>query len=279
MAPRQRTEHATAEAGDASTDNRLAARLAQLDQRIAGGTQAVAATRQRQRTARDVNRRGRQGAGQLRRHHLVQAVARARRAASRGVTLSPGSDRASSSTAPPTRPTSTWWPPSRARGVRRRSSASRRIPPRHAQRARWYRLSTAVARRPRARLPGTALTVRSTPPSAARDGGPQAASPPRNEREKVAREPAGFRPIPRERGRHRLSRCRRTKVVPRARSSFDERVFACHGGSWTDDDDDATRARRRATTPPRSSPASTSAGWRAAPSRPPPSRPRARSGS
>ena len=35
---------ATAEAGDASTDNRLAARLAQLDQRIAGGTQAVAAT-------------------------------------------------------------------------------------------------------------------------------------------------------------------------------------------------------------------------------------------
>ncbi len=33
----------TPEMGDASTDNRLAARLAQLDQRIAGGTQAVAA--------------------------------------------------------------------------------------------------------------------------------------------------------------------------------------------------------------------------------------------
>ncbi len=42
-APPRRLAEAAPEVPDAGTDNRLAARLAQLDQRIAGGTQPVAA--------------------------------------------------------------------------------------------------------------------------------------------------------------------------------------------------------------------------------------------
>ena len=70
---------ATPEMGDSSTDNRLAARLAQLDQRIASGTQPVAAAAPASANGGGPPPLSSSRGWELRRHHQLQAGAGARR--------------------------------------------------------------------------------------------------------------------------------------------------------------------------------------------------------
>ena len=102
---------------------------------------------------RDLDRRHRQGAGQLRRDHQLQAGAGARRGRARRDAVA-RARRASSSTAPATRPTSTWSLPCRAWRAPRPRSRTATEAGRHprsraldAHFGRWTRVIHSPARR------------------------------------------------------------------------------------------------------------------------------------
>ena len=126
----------------------------------------------------------------------------------------------------------------------------------------------------------TALTVRSTPPPTARDGGPQAEARPGTR----GRRSHASRPGPPDTAGHEGSigpaDVAERRWYPTTRSSFDERVLSLPaeeaGPMTTSDAKRPAAALRRGRGRARRS---TSAGWRAAPSRPRPSRPPAPSAS